>query len=464
MTLSIRTKLTLWYTSLLGLSLLVSGILLYIIARQSMLAAADTKLLFLAETLARTSVKPETALVLPENFDILMERFFGIKTAGSYIQITDEFGKVIARSLALSRHRIPLSDKALGGAGKDKVTYETINIAGGNPLRIATYPIKDTRRIKYIVQVGTPMDPINASLNNIIFLFYLSIPPVLALATAIGFILAKKALSPVNEITETARRIGAQNLSERLAVLGTGDEIDRLAETFNNMIERLESSFKRIRQFTSDASHELRTPLTILKGETEIALRSCADLEVLKELLKSNLEEIDRMSNIVNNLLLLAKTDIKMHVEFANVRLNDIIEEKFRQIKNLAELKGINIRLEKNEAVVVKGDSVKIRQIVLNLLENAIKYTDKDGTVSISLERCNDNALIKITDTGIGIPEEDIPYIFDRFYRVDKARTEGGTGLGLSICKDMVTFHNGRIEVKSKVGEGSTFSVYLPLM
>lgn len=428
-----------------------------------MIAAADTKLLFLAETLARTVVRPETALILPENFDILMERFFGIKTAGNYIQITDEFGSVRSRSLALSGQRIPLSGKAMSGAGQDKVVYETVDLTSGKPMRIATYPVKDGGRIKYIIQVGTPMESIYSALNTIIFLFYLYIPSVLVLATGVGFILAKKALSPVDEITETARRIGEQNLNERIATLGTGDEIDRLAETFNNMIERLETSFKRIKQFTSDASHELRTPLTILKGETEIALRTCNSLDGMKDLLKSNLEEINRMSGIVSSLLMLAKTDMKTKSEFADVRLNDIIDEKFRQVKHLAELKGINIRLEKNEEIVVKGDCLKLRQLALNLMENAVKYTNKNGSVLISLERCVDGALIKITDTGVGIPDEDMPYIFDRFYRVDRARAEGGTGLGLSICKDIAEGHGGRIEVKSELGKGSTFSVYLPI-
>lgn len=465
MTFTIRTKLTLWYTSLLGLSLAASGIFLYISIERAMIAAADARLNFLAETMARAVIKPHAVLILPENFDVLMEKFFGLKTSGNYIQIMDEFGNVKSRSATLAGFHLPLSSNAFRNAKENKSTFETFDYIGRQPLRIITYPVMADNHLKYVVQIGTSIEPIQNALNNIIHIFYLTIPVVIMLATVIGFLLASKALSPVNEITGLARKIGAENLHERIATLGTGDEIDRLAETFNEMIARLEASFNSIKQFTSNASHELRTPLAILKGEIELALKRCNSMQGMRDVLMSNLEEINRMSQIVNNLLTLAKTDMKIELEFEDVRLDEIIDEKFRQSRHIADEKGIAIKLLKNEEITVKGSPLQLRQLILNLIENAVKYTPEKGSVIISLEKYNGNALIKVSDTGVGIAREDIPHIFDRFYRVDKgrARTEGGTGLGLSICNEIVLSHGGRIEVESEIGKGSTFMVYIPM-
>lgn len=462
---TIRTKLTFWYTSLLGFSLISAGIFLYIAAQQAMVTALDTKLLFLAETMARTVIKPHTQLILPQNFDVLMERFFGLKTSGSYIQITDRFGNVKSRSETLGKARLPLSGKAVQNALANKTTYETVDYVGRQPLRVITYPAMDNNTLDYIIQVAASMESVQSTLSDIVYIFYLTIPFVIILATAGGFVLASKALSPVHEITTAARRIGAENLHERIAVLGTGDEIDNLADTFNEMVGRLEISFKRMKQFTSDASHELRTPLTILKGETEVALKKCRSLEEMRGVLESNLEEINRMSRIVNNLLTLVKSDTDVKHEFQDVRLNEIIDEKFRQTKHIAEAKKVEMKLLKNEEVLVSGDPLRLRQLILNLLDNAVKFTHDHGNVIVSLERYNDNAVIKVSDTGIGIQEEDLPFIFDRFYRVDKGRSreDGGTGLGLSICKEIADAHGGRIEVDSVIGKGSTFKVYIPV-
>lgn len=465
MTLTIRTKLTLWYTSLLALSLIASVVFLYIAVERAMIAAADARLNFLAETMARTIIKPHAALILPENFDILMEKFFGLKTSGNYIQIMDELGNIKSRSTTLAGFHLPLSSKAIRNAKENKFTYETVDYIGRQPLRIITYPVTADNRLKYVIQIGTSIESVQSTLNDIIYIFYLIIPVVIILATIVGFILASRALLPVNEITMLARKIEAENLNERIATFGTGDEIDKLAETFNDMIARLETSFKSIKQFTSDASHELRTPLAILKGETEVALKSCSSMLGFRDVLKSNLEEVNRMSQIVNNLLIIAKTDMKIELEFEDVRLDEIIDEKFRQTRHIADEKGIAIKLLKNEEIIIKGDPLQLRQLILNLIENAVKYTPEKGNVAISLEEYEGNALIKISDTGVGIANEDMPHIFDRFYRVDKgrARAEGGTGLGLSICKEIAASHGGRIEVKSEIGKGSMFMVYIPM-
>jgi len=231
------------------------------------------------------------------------------------------------------------------------------------------------------------------------------------------------------------------------------------------MIARLESSFKHVKQFTSDASHELKTPLTVLRGEMEIALRTEKTVDGLREVIKSSLEEIDRMNAIVKSLLNLARLDTKIHLPMDKIRLNEIVEERFNQTMPLAVDKRIEMSIVENQMVAVLGDKLRIGQLLFNLLDNAIKYTTRGGKIEISLRQENTMAVIAVRDTGIGIAKEDMPYIFDRFYRVDKARTRvvGGVGLGLSICREIVEAYEGKIEVESEVGKGSIFKVYLPL-
>jgi heavy metal sensor kinase len=285
------------------------------------------------------------------------------------------------------------------------------------------------------------------------------------IASVVGWFLAVKALKPVDEITRMARRIGAESLDERLLIEGPPDEIGRLAETFNEMIARLERSFKQVRQFTADASHELKTPLTVLKGEIEVALRSGASAEELKEVLLSNLEETDRMSYIVKNLLDLARADVE--AVRTEVSLDSVLAERFEHFRKMAVTEGIELDIRKNIPLTVSGDPVRLGQLIYNLIDNAFKYTPRGGMVELFLEKSDREAILKVKDTGVGIAKEALPYVFDRFYRVDKARTSregvvGGVGLGLSICKEIAGSHGGTIEVTSELGKGSTFTVRLP--
>ncbi|MBI5875780.1 MAG: GHKL domain-containing protein, partial [Deltaproteobacteria bacterium] len=208
-----------------------------------------------------------------------------------------------------------------------------------------------------------------------------------------------------------------------------------------------------------------KTPLTVLKGEMEITLKTEKTVEGFREAVKSSLEEIDKMSAIVKSLLNLARIDSRIKLPKDKIRLDEIIEERFNQTMPLARYKGVEMKIIKSGKVVIIGDMLRVGQLIFNLIDNAIKYTIKGGRIEISLEQENNWAIITVLDTGLGIAKEDIPYIFDRFYRVDKARTsgEGGVGLGLSICKEIVDAHEGRIEVESEAGKGSIFKVYLPL-
>lgn len=466
MNLGIRTKLTFLYTFLLGICLVFFGFFLYFTLSRSLLDNTDASIKTIAETISKTALRPSSALGIPKHFDLILERFFGVKTSGKFIQIMDGSGKIIYQSSSLEGFELPLSKETLRNARGGKMTFETIRLAGREKIRVAVYPVRDKGDLISLVQIGTSLRTVQDTLKSLLYILYIAISIALVFAGIIGWVLASRALKPVDEITQTARQISAKNLDQRLVVQGPRDEIGRLVETFNEMISRLESSFNRTKQFTADASHELRTPLTILKGETEIALKTEKTVDGLKAVLKSNLEEINHLVDMVKKLLFLSREDAGIRdTPIETVELDKLLLEKYEQAKRLAEEKGINMSLAKNDKVSVKGDPHRLRELLLNLIENAVKYTPAGGDVTLTLKGSNGFAKVIVADTGIGISKEDCPHVFERFYRVDKARvrSEGGSGLGLNICKQIVEAHKGVIKLKSELGKGSSFIVHLPI-
>jgi signal transduction histidine kinase len=255
-------------------------------------------------------------------------------------------------------------------------------------------------------------------------------------------------------------------LSQRISV-NTRDELGRLAATLNAMIGRLERAFRRQKQFTSDASHELRAPLAVIEAESSLALQKERPPSDYRQSLETISQESRRMSSLIEQLLTLARADAgKEQWNFAEVNLGGLITNLSADVEVLCQEKALTCQLGQTEELVIKGDEARLRELFVNLLDNAIRYTPSPGTVSISLHREVQMAVVAITDTGVGVPPEDMPFIFERFYRVDKprSRAEGGTGLGLAICRYIAEAHGGKIEVESRVGVGSTFSVWLPLL
>jgi len=467
MNLSIRTKLNLWYTSLLFVSLIAFGAVFSYSLLKIFIYRMDTQISSVANMMVHTIIRPSGEIFLPRDFDIILGRFFGVRTAGNFIQVLDPHGEIVARSSNLEDFRLPLTKgtyhSAIGGA----TTYEVVRNVGRYPARVVTKPIMlGDKGLVMIVQVGSSLEGMDEIFHSMAYILVSGIFASVLVAAAVGSFLAKKALKPVATITEAARRIKVENLNERIPAAGPQDEIGRLTATMNEMIERLEKSFKQIRQFTADASHELKTPLTILKGEMEIALRTKGDTAYMREVLASSLEEIDRMSYIVRSLLDLAKMDVeKGATAREKVSLDRVLAERHDQLKRRALDSGIQLDIIENEPLVITGDLVRISQLVFNLIDNAIKYTPGGGKVELSLKAEGGNAVLSVRDTGVGIACEDLPYIFDRFYRVDKVRTRDvhGAGLGLSICKEIVLAHGGAIEVESEPGKGSRFIVSFPL-
>jgi heavy metal sensor kinase len=469
---SLRFKLTLWYVLILGILLISFSSFLYLTLSKSLRRDVDNKLRSQAELIASESLSPLAKLGF-ENIDQALEASMNLKPIGKFIQVLDESGNIGKKSDNLKNVQLPISLNALKNASKGIITFETNRSMGNAPLRIITFPILENNHISKIIQVASSLEDVEDALNTLFIILMITVPLALMVASLGGQFLAYKALKPVDNITQTARLITSKNLNQRIKPPKVKDEIARLIETFNEMIFRLDQSFRQIKQFTSDASHELKTPLTILKGEVEVTLRKERTSPEYQQTLKSNLEEINWMSQIVDDLLLLSKVDsgeLRLHKEDLN--LTGILNEVVSQMNILAESKKLRIEASNHhEEVHIFGDALRIRELFLNLISNGIKYTEEEGSIHITLTKDNQpdlgNPFVKIivSDTGIGIAKEDQERIFDRFFRVDKARSreQGGSGLGLSICKWIVEAHQGEIEVASEIGKGSSFIVKLPI-
>jgi heavy metal sensor kinase len=416
------------------------------------------------------------------NIDQALETSMNLKPIGKFIQVLDESGNIGRKSENLKNVQLPISLNALKNASKGLITFETNRSTGNTPLRIITFPVVENNHASKIVQIASSLEGVEDALNTLFIILIITVPLALMVASLGGQFLAHKALKPVDDITQTARMITSQNLNQRITPPKVKDEISRLIETFNGMISRLDQSFRQIKQFSSDASHELRTPLTILKGEVEVMLRKERTQQEYQQTLKSNLEEINRMSQIVEDLLLLSKADTgQIILNKGDINLTEILSEIVAQMDMLARSKRLYLSASNNhQDVHIFGDALRIRELFINLIENGIKYTEEGGSIHISLQkeylppvRNQTDRLEKererfikiiVSDTGIGISKEDQEKIFIRFFRVDKARSreQGGSGLGLSICKWIVEAHQGEIKVESELGKGSSFVVKFP--
>ena len=479
---SLRFKLTLWYVLILGILLISFSGFLYFTLSKSLSRDVDEKLRSLAELIASESASPLSKFGFG-NLDQALETSLNLRPIGKFIQVLDQSGNIGRKSDNLRNVQLPISLNALKNATKGSITFETNRSIGNTPLRIITFPVIENDHVTKIVQIASSLEEVEDALSTLFLILIIAVPLALMIAILGGQFLAHKALKPVDNITQTARMITSQNLNQRIAPLKVKDEISRLIETFNEMISRLDQSFRQVKQFSSDASHELKTPLTILKGEVEVTLRKERSLQEYQQTLKSNLEEINRMSQIVEDLLLLSRADVEeIGLNKEDINLSEIFNEVVTQMDVLATSKRLRLFASNHhQDIHMFGDALRIRELFINLIENGIKYTEQGGAIRVTLSKEYDPlgrnrsggtegekeefVKIVVSDTGIGIAEEDQERIFNRFFRVDKARSreEGGSGLGLSICKWIVEAHQGEIRVESELGKGSSFIVKLPL-
>jgi len=345
-------------------------------------------------------------------------------------------------------------------------TSQTVALSDGRALLVTSRAVQVPGGGRYLVETGALMDDVQADLKQWLTFLAVGLPVAALVAMIGGYWLVKRALAPVDRIASTAERIGSHNLSERLPVAQTGDELERLSLALNHMIERLDQAFQHSRRFVADASHELRTPLTVLRGELESLTQAPRPDSEWRERMGSALEEVERLVNIVEGLFAISRLDAgEAQAEWVKFDLARLAAATTDQMSLLAEDKNITLNCAATKDVWVEGDRARMKQVVVNLLDNAIKYTPSGGKVALTVSAQDSKALLEVADNGVGIPSEALPRVFERFFRVDQARSreQGGAGLGLSIAKSICTAHHGRVEAFSAPKQGSIFRVELPL-
>jgi heavy metal sensor kinase len=457
---SVRARLTLWYAGVLALSLVAFALLIYYAAAAIFHERQDESLRSTAQTVASAYVEEfEEAHSLTQAGQIV---FAELTFPNRYVQVSDSAGHPIASSKNLSGTVVTIPRTTL-----DEARRQGSSLVSIDGLRVAAVPLSLNQELGFAT-VAEPLSVIDEGLSRLRRDFFAGVPIVLLLASAGGYFLARKSLAPIASMNDQTKRISAESLSARLEVRNPRDELGRLAVTINDLLSRLENSFEEQQRFIADASHELRTPLAVLRGETEVALDKTRTVEEYQQSLLLIKEESERLSRIVEDLFILARQPLDAPAALIKERvsLNEAVRDCARAAQVLAMRKGVKLNLQNNAAsLALHGDEELIRRMILNLLDNAVKYTPEGGEISVGLFRQNGNAEIIVRDTGIGIPETDQRRVFDRFYRVDKARSRalGGAGLGLSIVSWIVEAHEGQIEIESAPDRGSTFRVQLPL-
>jgi heavy metal sensor kinase len=447
---SIKFRLTVWYLVVIAILLIIFSVRAYSLLSSNLYRNFNRQLQVRAEELQR-SVRIEGDNIF---FDQNVEEMVLIYDADSLL--TKRLGPNVQFS-----NIEPAVQQALFG-DPSFVSAETEN---GPDVRLYVAPLNVNSQKRVAMAVGrVPNDILNmlayfriAILNSSVLL--------LVLAGVGGWFLAGRTLKPVERITDIARGIGESDLSRRIDI-ETDDELGRLASTLNGMIARLEEAFIKQRLFVADASHELRTPLAVLQAESSLILEKPRDQGQYRRSMEIVSQEVAYMSEVVSKLLILARSDAgSEQLNVQDVDVAGLVTELSLDLEALAEEKDLHLGLGPIQGLTVRGDRVRLRQLFLNIFDNALRYTPPGGTITGSVALRDDQAVVSISDTGIGIPEEHLPFIFDRFYRVDKARTnrEGGTGLGLSIATSIAKMHGGTIEVESTVGAGTTFRILLPL-
>ena len=456
---SLRFRLTVWYAGLLGAVFIVFGVGTYQLLRQYLERS-------LAELLERRSEQIAASLLANVNktgeafvVDEIKARY-APQNYDRYIRVTRGNGSVLYASGKAADF-----DPSGLAASESTSGRRIATLPDGNKLLITSRTYRAPTGETYLLESGGPMQPIEITLHRLLNLLLLGVPLVAGIAVAGGYLLVRRALAPVVEMAQSAEQITLHNLKERLPEMDTGDELAKLALALNRMIDRLREAFEQNRRFLADASHELRTPLTALRGELESVLEGSHEPQT-RDRIGSALEEVNRLAKIVETLFAISRLEAgEGQRESKPFDLAQMAANAADQMALLAEDKGVSVACEVDEDVTVEGDQARLKQVVVNLLDNAIKYTPSGGSVRLNVHARDQKAIMEVIDTGIGIPATALPHVFERFFRVDEARSRqiDGAGLGLAIVKSICTAHGGRVEVDSVENHGSRFRVELPL-
>lgn len=458
--LSIGLRLTLWYVLIFAAAQLIFGIGMWAVLRHNLYDIADDALEDQIDDV-RSFIQAQKDVPVATLQQQLADAYVR-EHSGRFLQIRDDTGNWIYRARFFENNNLP----PLDASKLLKPLYEDRHF-GRKTFRFMSAVI-DVNGRRYIVQTGIPEGDTLATLVLFRRYLYMFAPILFVTAALVGYWLSRRALAPVDAITTAARNITGTNFTHRLEKLNTGDELQRLSDTLNEMLDRIGASFLRVTQFTADASHELRTPIALIRTEAEIVLRKSRDTFEYREALEHILFEAERTTSLIEQLLALARADAgREALNIQKVDLRDPIHqsaEDWRQAITEHNLQ-FDVTIVDHE-IYVMGDHSALRRVTNILLDNAVKYTSAPGNIQLSLERKDGNAILSIRDSGIGILKEDQDKVFERFYRADKVRTRdhGGSGLGLSIAKWIIDQHHGSITLTSIHGEGSVFVVNLPLL
>lgn len=459
-----RVKLTLYYLALLTAVLVFFGVAIYTYLARSLVTIIDDSLASTAQSIERRMRVEE---ISEESYP--PEQSEQMLVAPQVVQILSEDGTITDEPIPDKTHQLQVNAAELRAIQDDQVHFATVKLSTGEQIRVALQRMRDHDGQIFFIRVGQSLSPLQKARWQLVILLAIAGPVALLLGSYGGLLLANQALNPVDRLTRAAEEIEAGDLSKRVQVPPKMDELGRLAATFNRMIARLQAAFERQRQFTADASHELRTPLAVMRGDIEIALRRERKPEDYRSVLTSNLEEIIRLSRLVEDLLMLARADAGQAIlQREPMDLDELCAQMIEYLAPLAEEKEQRLlyRAPETKPLNVNADAQRIKQMLLNLLDNALKYTPTAGTITLTLTAKDQEAVLSVADTGRGIPEEDLPHIFDRFFRHSRStsdKTVQGFGLGLSIVRWIVHSHGGKISAESVLGKGTKFTVRLPL-
>lgn len=453
---SLRLRLTILYSTLTGGILLIFGVLVFFFFNVILITQIDDTLIQTYQNLLKEWTIGTNGEIIPSVMTQL-----SMTTNVSY-QVWDQYGHLRFSSPNLGTFIQPLD--SVGVRPKTSIYHDAYLSLGH--LRVLTVPLEAGGRPMGILQVASSMDVIDLIRRALLEIIAITAAASMALAASASWFAIGQALSPLSAVTATALQISrTDDLSQRIPNSGSKrDETGRFIDAFNETLERLEQIFTSQQRFLADVSHELRTPLTVIKGNVDLMRRM---KQVDEESLDTIEDEADRLTRLVGNLLLEAQAESgKLPLYFAPVELDTLLLDVFKEMRILARDR-VNIKLTEIDQIVINGDRDRLKQVLINLISNAIKYTPKGGDVYLSLGKVGDNARLIVRDTGQGIAVEDLPHIFERFFRAEKSRTRSktsGFGLGLSIAYWIVNHHGGRIEVDSAENKGATFCIYLPIL
>ncbi len=466
----IRIRLTLWFFSIILLILLIFSLGTYWGMQRLLYEAMDKELDVLASSIERSYDpffnKFSELDFLHDNENRFLEYYLLVYNKNAKPVYISPLSTIISFDIPLQDDKIET-----GFTLKTKVT-ENIPYLNPGPEGETTFRLicrqlyYKEHRVGWIV-VGLSIERIKESMENLLDVLLGSILISILILAFVSYLLTRKALDPVNIITKKANRISQNNLEERIQVPVENDELGQLSQVLNNLLDRLQLAFATQQQFLADAAHELKTPLSVLRAHWESELNNAKLSLEIKEKLVQDIETIARLSHLINNLLLLSKTEaVRSTFDFDLVQLDEIINEVLSDARVLADMKSQNIEVINLHPVKINGDRMRLYQLFFNIIDNSIRYGSESGKIWITLKPGDEWNIVEISDNGPGISQQDLPHIFDRFYRSqkDRARKTGGSGLGLSICQLIVQSHEGKIEVESETGKGSIFRVKLPVI